>query len=166
MKVLSFKLNGASDIWESSPPETTKQSIVSLSGKLENPFVLLLVRRVIVLKTFGLVKLVCWRLFAHLKQTHFLKSHCFGYQKYYEILLLTALRGKERAALLMFGGFCRDSFSSHYSVSPFEIQGSLSSVIIEYIYLITGKIRPISKMYLILYRGKAFLIIKVKDNHT
>lgn len=131
VKVLSFKLSGASDIWESSPPETTKQSIVSLSGKLENPFVLLLVRRVIVLKTFGPTKLVCRRLFAHLKQTHFPKSHCFGYQKYYEMLLLTALRGEEKAALLMFGGFCPDLFSSYYSVSPFGIQASLSSIIIE-----------------------------------
>lgn len=82
------------------------------------------------------------------------------------MLFLTALRQEEKAALLIFGRFCPDSFSSYYSVSPFEIQASLSSVIIEYLYLITGKIRPISKMYLILYRGKAFLIIKVKNNHT
>lgn len=117
VKVLSFKLSGASDIWESSPPEITKQSIVSLSGMLENPFVLLLARRVIVSKTFGPMKLVCRRLFTHLKQTYFPKSHCFGYQKYYEMLFLTALRGEERAALLMFGVFFPDSLSSYYSVS-------------------------------------------------
>lgn len=66
----------------------------------------------------------------------------------------------------MFGVFCPDTLSSYYSVSPFEIQASLSSVIIEYLYPTTGKIRPISKMYLILYKGEAFLVIKVKDNHT
>jgi len=69
---------------------------VSLSGKLENPFVLLLARTVIVLKTFGPIKLVCRKLFVHLKQTHFPKPRSFGYQEYYEMPLLTALRGEEK----------------------------------------------------------------------
>lgn len=96
-------------------------------------------------------------------ETHIFQTHIVLDIKSITKCCCWQLWGEEEKGRTFYGwGFFSDLCRLYYSISPFGTQACLTSVTIVYLwYPITGKIRCMSKMYFIVYRGTAFLKIKV-----